>query len=281
MQYYIFMELDLQNIGFSDKEARVYRALLEHGSLNVAEIAKLAEINRTSGYHILSSLIKKGLVGMTKKQKRVLYAAEDPGILSRYVSERVQEWQVKLGEVNESIPELRTLYQEPITKPRVRYHENMEGLKAIYEDSLLCREKEIRAYASTEHLKNVLGESYAEDYFKRRTEKRIFIRSIIPTSPYGIKLKRIQKEYLRKIHLMPLQKYSISPEIYIYDNKVAYISLQEKFGVVVESKEIAEAEKRIYELAWEASKPYDIQEELKLKREQGRRSGVSNFQNKK
>ena len=79
---------------------------------------------------------------------------------------------------------------------------------------------------------------------------------------------------------MPLQN-TLSVPRYIYDNKVAYISLQEKFGVVVESKEIAEAEKRIYELAWEASKPYDIQEELKLKREQGRRSGVSNFQNKK
>ena len=69
---------------------------------------------------------------------------------------------------------------------------------------------------------------------------------------------------------MPYKKFSLSPEIYIYDNKVAYIGLKEKFGVIVESQEIAEAEKRIYELAWEASKIYDVEEEKKLKKSENK-----------
>lgn len=258
------MEHELQNIGLPDKEAQVYKTLLEMGPLTVAELTKRAGINRTSGYHILASLEKKGFVGMTRKQKRVLYIAQDPQILSQDLAANIKEQQARLEEINRLMPEFRALYQEPITKPRVRYYEGIEGLKVIYEDSLLCREKEIRAYTSTEHLKDVLG-SYAEDYFKRRAEKGISIRAIIQTDPYGIHLKKVQKEYLREIRLMPAQKFSISPEIYIYDNKVAYIGLREKFAVLVESQEIAEAEKRIYELAWEAAKVYDIKEEKKLK----------------
>ncbi len=259
------MMINFQNLGFSEKEDRVYRVLLESGPLTVAEIAKKAGINRTSGYHVLSSLQKKGLVSMTKRQKRTFYLAEDPQILSHYLGKIVEEWQRKWEEINLSIPELRALYQRSNLKPRVRYYEGIEGLKAIYEDSLLCKEKEIRAYASTENIKDVLGE-YAEEYFRRRAQKGIFIRSIIPTSLYGLHLKRVQKEYKREIHLMPPEKFSISPEIYIYDNKVAYIGLKEKFGVVIESEEIANAEKKIYELAWEASKIYDLKEEERLKK---------------
>lgn len=43
----------------------------------------------------------------------------------------------------------------------------------------------------------------------------------------------------------------IVPECYIYDDKVSFMSLKEKFGVIIESKDIAEAQRKLYELAWQ------------------------------
>ncbi|MFH1564358.1 MAG: helix-turn-helix domain-containing protein [bacterium] len=258
------MSISLQNFGLSDKEAKVYQTLLELGPQTVISVTKQAGVNRTTGYFVLESLQQKGLVGLTQKRKRVLYSANDPEIISHYVAKQTKEWQERLSQINKIIPELRAIYQKPTSKPTVRYYEGIDGLKNIYEDSLLCKEKHIRSYTSTEKLKDIMGD-YAEQYFIRRAQNNIFIRSIATAEPYGFHLKKVQKKFLREVRLMPREKYAITPEIYIYDNKVSYIDLAEKFGVVTESDEIAKAEKKIYELAWEAAKKYDGEEEKKLK----------------
>ena len=38
--------------------------------------------------------------------------------------------------------------------------------------------------------------------------------------------------------------------IFIYDNKVMIASWREKLGIIIESHEIADALKKVYELAW-------------------------------
>jgi hypothetical protein len=42
----------------------------------------------------------------------------------------------------------------------------------------------------------------------------------------------------------------IKPEVYVYDNKVAFYSLKERYGVLIESADIAESIKKLYDLAW-------------------------------
>jgi hypothetical protein len=49
---------------------------------------------------------------------------------------------------------------------------------------------------------------------------------------------------------VPADKYYFSPEIDIYDNKVMIASWREKLGIIIESHEIADAMKKIFELAW-------------------------------
>jgi len=56
---------------------------------------------------------------------------------------------------------------------------------------------------------------------------------------------------------VPKDKYSFSPEIDIYDNKVMIASWKDKMGIIIESKEIADAMKKVYELAWAEAKRLD------------------------
>jgi sugar-specific transcriptional regulator TrmB len=52
----------LEKLGFSNKESEVYLALLQHGTMAPAEIAKLTRISRPTVYSVAKELIKKGVV---------------------------------------------------------------------------------------------------------------------------------------------------------------------------------------------------------------------------
>ena len=64
------LPLTLQSLGFSEKEATVYVALLELGRGTVTEIARRAGINRTTGYDILDSLAGKGVGNISRKKTK-------------------------------------------------------------------------------------------------------------------------------------------------------------------------------------------------------------------
>ena len=64
---------------------------------------------------------------------------------------------------------------------------------------------------------------------------------------------------MRTSVLVPLKKYGFHPEINIYDNKVMIASWREKLGITIESSEIADVMKKVFELAWAEAKRLDEQ----------------------
>ena len=98
---------------------------------------------------------------------------------------------------------------------------------------------------------------YFPEYYKRRAKAGISIRAIIPKTEIGIERSTHDKEEMREMAFVPADKYYFSPEINIYDNKVMIASWREKLGIIIESTEIADAMKKIYELAWAEAKRLD------------------------
>ena len=60
----------LKQIGLSEKQAGIYLAALELGETTVKEIAKKAEIKRTTIYDLLDEMIESGLIKQTIKESR-------------------------------------------------------------------------------------------------------------------------------------------------------------------------------------------------------------------
>ncbi len=71
----------LQNFGLSEKEGKIYLALLELEMATVFEVAKQSGINRSSAYVVLEALKKKGLVGISDDKKVRKYIAASPETL--------------------------------------------------------------------------------------------------------------------------------------------------------------------------------------------------------
>lgn len=242
----------LKKFGLSDKEAGVYLGLLELGPSPVSEIAAKAKINRTTAYDILESLITLGLVNHVKEKKKH-YAAENPEALVTYLQNKSKDFYVKSLEAKKILPELKGAYNSIPQKPKVSYYEGEDGIIAMYEDSLTAQ-TEILSWLNTEQTAD-FGAEYFDQYYKRRTKKGIKIKAIVNDVPTSHEIHSRDKEELREMKIVEKEKMDISPECYIYDDKVSFMSLKEKFGVIIDSKDIATAQKSLYNLAWsEATK---------------------------
>jgi|SRR3989339_496425 len=244
----------LEYIGFSEKETCVYLALLELGKGTVAQISRKAGINRPSGYHVLASLELKGLVKVSGKEPKQEYLAESPDQIEKMLIKKIEEDQVYINEAKKIIPELKSMHNVS-GRPKISFYEGKEGLERVYEDTLTANEQ-IRAYANVNEMHDALP-NYFPDYYKRRTKKGISIRAIIPMNEKGTERVSKDKDESRESALVPEGQFSFIPEINIYDNKVMIASWKEKLGIIIESAEIADAMKKIYELAWAEAKRLD------------------------
>jgi len=244
----------LVELGFSDKEASVYLASLELGPATTSEISRLAKINRTTGYDILESLVNQGLInpiGETKIQK---FVAENPDKVIVFLENKIKQSQERLKQAYNLLPELFSIYNEK-EKPKVKFYEGIERLKEAFLDTLSAK-VEIVGYAVGTDAFKAVGEDYLRNYFKRRVEKNIKVRVIAPDDPDTLKVTAKDKEELRESYVVPRDKFYFTTETNIYNNKVLIMSWKEKFAVLIESKEIADAQKKVFELAWLGAKQF-------------------------
>lgn len=241
----------LTDLGFSSKESQVYLALLELGKGTVSTISRKGGINRTTGYDILDSLAAHGLVSISGKKPKQEYIAESPDKLITFLQTKIKETEAQLEKARALAPQLKSLHNVS-DRPKVRFYEGKEGLREVYEDTLTSSEP-IRAYATVDDMHKALPE-YFPRYYKRRAEKGIAIRAIVPKTSIGIERASKDTEEMRETALIPSDKFYFSPEINIYDNKIMIASWRENLGIIIESAEIADAMKKIYELAWVEAK---------------------------
>ncbi len=242
------MQKIIHELGLSPKEEAILLALLELGAETVTRIAQKANLNRTTCYDILERLNILGLVGYVGDRTKKTFVAEPPETFVSYLERRSKQLQQRAEEVRKALPELKARYNERGSGPRIRFYEGAEGLETAYEDTLTAREG-IRAYASVRNMHSALPH-YFPEYYKRRTKKNISIRAILPNTPEGQERAIHDQAEARESRLVPANTFNFSPEVNIYDDKVVIISLVEQFAVIIESKEIAEAQKKIFELAW-------------------------------
>lgn len=246
------MALDeqLQFLGLNEKEAKVYLASLELGLTTIQNIAKKARVKRSTVYEIVESLIKQNLITVIPKGKKRYFLAAEPAKLAELIKQK-QEALTKM------MPELEALSKVSPIKPKIRFYEGVEGIKAVYEDTLK-EGKNICGWISlSEIAKNkAIGDFLKQSYVRRRAEKKIFASTIAPDSPASKEFqKRDDKEY-RQTKLISKKDYPFTIEINIYGNKVALMSFKsnELMGVIIESKEIAKTMRTIHKFFWDKLK---------------------------
>jgi hypothetical protein len=137
----------------------------------------------------------------------------------------------------------------------VRFFEGWEGLRKVYEDTLTA-ESELLNFANSAVVRRHWPE-YDEQYVDARVKRGIRLRGISPDDEAGKRVHGEDKKKLREIRLVPAADFDFKNEINVYDHKVAICSFdsglkgdKDMFGVIIESKEVAETQRQIFEMAW-------------------------------
>jgi len=232
----------LTNIGLTEKESKVYLACLEKNNSPVSVIAKNAKINRVTTYDILEKLKEKGMVSFYTKQKIKYFNAINPELL-------LERFEKRTNDLRRSLPDFKRI-SGVTSHPRIKYFEGIEGIKEIYTDTLTAK-TEILNYSNSQEIRKSWP-TYDKDYVAKRASKKIHLRGICLKDEEGEKVKSEDKKYYREMHLLPKEIFNFTNEINIYDDKVAIISFaDELIGMIIESTEIANSQRAIFNMCWQ------------------------------
>jgi len=244
----------LEQLNFSPKESLIYLVLLEIGSGKANDLAKKTDLNRTTVYDICETLMQRGLISKYKKGASTYFNALDPKHLLTYLDrekeEQAKEIEKQKNKVNDLLPQLislQSIYGK--TKPKVQFFEGDKGMREAYEDTLNSKEI-ILAYANVQTMHEGLPNFFPE-YYKRRALNKIFIKAIIPKNKLSIERAKVNQEEMRETRFLPDSDMTFSPEINIYNNKILIASWKEKIAIIIESRELADLQKLIFNLLWQ------------------------------
>lgn len=238
-----------EKFGLSDKESALYVALLELGQAEVSAIAMHARIKRPTAYFVLRDLEIKGFVSSIIAGKTKRFVAEDPKKLLALEKS-------KITDLETALPGLLGLTIKNQYKPGVRFFSGKEGVKAVYEETLLQTPgSEMLSIGNAQAIEESIP-GFPEWYIKRRVEGGIRMRAITPATPAMAIVKERDTKELRHTRLLDPSQFTAGVEINIYGNKLSIVSVVENelVGIIIESKVLALAQKQIFEILWTSSK---------------------------
>jgi sugar-specific transcriptional regulator TrmB len=247
----------LKTFQLTEKEIKIFQKVLELGAQPASHIARVCEMPRNTVRSMLDNLVRKGLMVKSTRANTQYYATEKKENLMRMLKFKKlrtdEEVDTQLKMLEEYGEELSARHWAT-NRPRITFYEGISGLEKVYEDTLTSGEG-LRSWASYDGLLEAMPE-YFKTYFKRRAKKGIVMQSIHPDTPASEEGQARDSMEKRQSALVPADRFNWTPEIQVYDNKVNITSWKEKLGIIIESQEIADALKVIFDLSYEAAEKY-------------------------
>ena len=241
-------EQQLELIGLSQKEARLYMAALPLGPFTVADISKKSGIKRPTCYIVLDELIRRGLVSVTPRAKKRLYKIESPEALIRQAKQT-------LNYAEKLVPSLRSMLKQGEEIPTMKFYYGQKGIQNIYEESLRPGNKIIHYIGSSGPQIEMAGEEFMRHFVEERVRRGIKSMSIrMRRTEVEADIFIGQKELLREIRYAPDDIF-IPDTVYMFSNKIAFISTTKgNFGFMIESPELYQTILGLFQALWRISK---------------------------
>jgi sugar-specific transcriptional regulator TrmB len=238
----------LQNLGLTEKEAKVYLALLQLGPSTPYRIAVKAGIKRPTAYVIAEELVEKGIIVHVPGEEPKRYIARTPESV-------IESEEARLSSARRILPELKSLQKGAAEKPSILYFEGVEGMRqaAQYRQKELHGKEIVGFYASAEGTSPEIMEVFYEwNEYKER--HKMIVRGITVDDP---SLKPFRKYYESATSTIigkyvPKDIYSSRVSVESCVDFVRIELLDSAQALIIDSPHFAEAVKQIFEMVWKS-----------------------------
>jgi len=229
----------LQEIGLSEKESRIYLALLQVDRNTVQELANRTKINRTTVYPVLESLQKKGLVSEIQEGKKVEFMAEPPERLETYAERQRVVFEEHAARLKDIIPQIKSIQREQGERPVVKYFEGRDGAISAYEEFYGFSGSETKTgyyILNSDLLSAVFTEKEMDKFREMRKGKKVSTKVIYNNKDgdriFGENLVAVRIDYA---------KFPITCDIAIIEDEVIISTLGHQISsVLIKSADIAQ-----------------------------------------
>lgn len=236
-------------LNLDPNEIKFFEVSYQIGPATVNEVAKKANIQRSTAYLIAKRLIEKGFLEEDLKSYKKKVYAIDPSKILQMISAKQRALRKQEIELEESLPILQAQYQSSDIRPKVRAFEGNSGLIKVWQD-ILSTKGEILLWTNQQTENDIFGDNAHSAFIKDRVKKGLKIRVLAVDNIQAQELIKNDTQVLRETRILPKET-NFSAETYIYDNKVAILDYnKDLMGVIMESAPIASAQKAIFETVW-------------------------------
>jgi len=245
----------LQDIGLNSDEAKVYLTALELGNKPASIIARKAEFKRVHTYLILGRLIKMGLASKQEKAGIIHFQMIEPEMLDRFLAKKESKLQDYRQRLKTLLPQFQSHKNPSVEMPKVSFYEGVEGLKTMYEDTLVGTESSV-IYGFSDYPSVFSGmEGYVDDYPARRVGQQTKNWIITTETEMARDYQKRNRKDMRDLRFIPKKYGRFATEVNVYQDKVSIMAFgAEKNGVIIENKAIADTMRVLWKVLWDGLK---------------------------
>lgn len=244
----------LFELGFTPGEVKVYLSLLKLGNVTSGPIIKSSGISKSNVYEILDKLIKKGIVSEIKDENMKKFQATNPEKLLDIYNEKQNKLNSVKKALDQTIPELKTIYNSIKEKQEVTVFKGDKGLKSVFQGmiNLLEKDDELIVFVAVEppeFFKPFLIELENERIKKKIINKIIFNKNV-PRTYINLSKKR---KYTQAKTIFP--EFDTPAVFNLYKNKTAILLWSKNpIAIVIENEEITKSFKKYFDVLWKIAK---------------------------
>lgn len=251
---------ELEGIGLTKGEAQVYLTLLKLGESTNSPIARHSELQSSTVYYCLNSLIEKGFVSYVLKGSRKHFSAVNPDQIPKILEEKEKELKEKREEVGKILPKLKS-YQGLIKeRTTTEVYEGWNGFQTIFREiiSNLGKGDSYEAFVIEQAIEEPeMLQIFFTKLNKEVKRKGITLRLISPISLKPVFHKIYGKSFLEKYSKVRYTKETIPVGITLYkDNVVTHVSDEGKpISIKIHNKKLARTYRDYFNHVWKQAKP--------------------------
>jgi sugar-specific transcriptional regulator TrmB len=239
------LETLLVELGLSEKKAKLYLALLQLGTANVALIAEKAQVKRPTAYVLLEEMLTEQLVTELATARDRYFSPLKPELLrERLVT--------KLNQLETALPQLNNLISHQAGRPQV---EVREGKAAIIEEYYLALNsgEEVCFITDIDTLSSDFTD-FLHEYNSQVKKQQKQVRELVSNTFVGRKYVREAKADAPYRQTRVLHR-TVANDNVIYGDTLLIVSFKENnyFLVKITNPQIALTYKTNFEQLWTTS----------------------------
>lgn len=224
----------LRTLGLSQKDARIYEALLKHGQMGILALSKAADVHRPGLYTHLPRLVSRGLVNEVRKGKRTEYVANSPHNLEPFVKDAQET-------LENIVEDLAAEFSRKQIVPKIETYYGKDGISKIFTDVVMTLEKDEQLYrfsVRNEEHQGYLSKAYVELRDKKRIER------LVITNEMGKKRHEPSINRFAKVLKGDYDVFGVTKMI--YKDKIAFIDYENEVGFIIYNERMAAMEKEVF-----------------------------------